>query len=218
MINYSIDSAIRRKIIVFFFVISLLLVKPINMILTVAYDFTIRVLPFTEDCFDLFSKIGISVSEVSLLSVFAILYVLFCKFVWKIKLVAKMTGIPDLSGAWEGKLISSYINPETNKKAELDMTVEIIQDWNSISIRSKFPESSSYSKTASLHINEQKGIVLGFSYRNDSMNVDIDSREFSGYNELTYKIDTLEGVYFTNRNDGTHGIIKLKKRKKESEK
>ena len=39
-----------------------------------------------------------------------------------------MTGIPDLSRAWENKLISSYINPETNKKAKLDMTAEILQD------------------------------------------------------------------------------------------
>ncbi len=218
MTNYSIDSSIRRKIIVILFVISLLLFIPMNAILTTVYNLIIMLLPSTANFFNLLSEIGISVSAVSLLSVFAMLYFIFCKFVWKMKLVAKFTGVPNLNGDWQGTLVSSHINPETNKKTVLDMTMVIIQDWNSISIRSTFPKSSSYSKTASLHINEQKGIVLGFSYRNDSMNVDIDSREFSGYNELTYKNDILEGIYFTNRNEGTHGTIKLKKIKKEGEK
>lgn len=213
MINYSIDSSIRRKIIIIFFVISLLLVKPINSILTIAYNLIITVLPFTAEGFDLLSKIGISVSGVSLLSIFTILYFLFCKFGWK--RVTRLTGIPNLNGVWKGELISSHINPETNENVQLDMTLEIIQNWNSISLRADFPESSSYSKTASLHTNEQKGIVLGFSFRNDSMNIDINSREFSGYNELTYKNDKLEGVYFTNRDKGTHGTIKLKKIQKE---
>ena len=160
MINYSIDSSIRRKIIIIFFVISLLLVKPINSILTIAYNLIITVLPFTEESFNLLSKIGISVSGVSLLSIFTILYSLFCKFGWK--RVARFTGIPNLNGVWEGKLISSHINPETNENVQIDMTLEIIQNWNSISLRADFPESISYSKTASLHTNEQKGIILLF--------------------------------------------------------
>lgn len=218
MTNYSIDSSIRRKIIVILFVISLLLIKPANALLAAVYTLIINVWPITTDFFDLLSEIGVSVSAVSLLSIFSILYWGFCKFLWKTKPITKFTGIPNLNGDWEGKLISSYIDPKTNKNFVLDMTVEIVQDWNSISIKSTFPESTSYSKTASLHTNEQKGIILGFSYRNDSMKVDIDSREFSGYNELTYKNNTLEGVYFANRNDGTHGTIKLKKKNKESEK
>lgn len=218
MTNYSIDSSIRRKIIVILFMISLLLFIPINAILTFVYNLITTLLPTTANFFNLLSEIGISVSAVSLLSIFAMLYFIFCKFGWKNKTIIKFTGVPNLNGDWQGTLVSSRINPETNENIVLDMTMVIIQDWNSISIKSTFPESSSYSKTASLHINEQKGIVLGFSYRNDSMNVGIDSREFSGYNELTYKDDTLEGIYFTNRNNGTHGTIKLKKIKKESEK
>ena len=63
----------------------------------------------------------------------------------------------------------------------------------------------------SLHINDTKGCVLGFSFRNDSADVSVNTREFSGYNELVYKNETLRGVYFTNREDGTHGNIELKK-------
>ena len=165
MINYSVDSSIRRKIIVCLFILSLLLAEPANMILSWLYNLIVEWVPSIKQYLLFLSQIGISLSEVSLLSVFAVLYWLFSEFLWKIKIITKFTKIPNLNGIWKGKLVSSYIDPDTNKQiAPMDISLEIKQNWNAINIKAHFTKSNSYSKTASLHTNEQKGIVLGGLY------------------------------------------------------
>lgn len=215
MVNYAIDSDIRRKVIIILVVVSLLLLEPINLLLETLYNLIIGVFPFIETPFSKLSIIGFDVSKLTFFALFGLLYGVFIKLAWKFKLVVKLTKVPNLNGVWEGKLISSFKAPDTGEQIPpIDMSVEIKQNWTSMSVCCYFPKSTSYSKMTSLHINDTKGCVLGFSYRNDSAEVTINTREFSGYNELVYKNETLSGVYFTNREDGTHGTIELKRLKK----
>lgn len=219
MISYSLDTSIRKKVIIILVIIGLVLSDPTNCLLEKIYGTITCNLPCIQPTIDLLSKLGVSVSGIPFLTIFSILYAIFSKCIWKNKYVTKITGVPNLNGKWKGKLLSSYKDPQTGQlKEPIDIEMEIKQNWNSMSVHCYFPKSRSSSKMISLHVEDTKGCVLGFSYRNDSMDVAIATREFSGFNELVYKNDELDGVYFTNRDDGTHGTISLKRVKNETTK
>ena len=85
----------------------------------------------------------------------------------------------------------------SNKK--IDMTLVIKQTWTTISCRSSFKESSSYSESASLFTNDIRGPVLRFSFQNKSENLECGAQTYEGYNLLILEDDQLNGFYMNNR-------------------
>lgn len=212
MKSYSLDSSIRKEVICILLVISFLLQVPMNWLLEKCYPLVLSQTPCFEAIFSQLSIIGVEISHISVLGIFGLLYVTFVKHLWKCKIIRRMTGVPNLEGVWTGILKTSAINPTTGEAYDpINMHVEITQDWNSIRIICHFKDSDSYSKTASIQLHHPKGCVLGFSYSNESKDIMLKTREYSGYNELVYSGNYLSGFYFTNREDGTHGIINLKR-------
>ncbi len=106
--------------------------------------------------------------------------------------------------------IISYLTVGRPKKEGSSATIK--QDWNKISIKCKFGESSSsYSKTASLYVDDIEGVMLTFTYINDSKNPNWEARKHDGCNIFHCGDGVLDGKYFTDRGNGTHGTIQLMK-------
>ena len=214
MHSYSIDNNSRKSVILGIVLISVI----INMFLYTPFEELLLFLSKKYACIqcvlDVLNRWGVGINFLTVLALFTIIYLCYCKFIWKWKFVQKIHSVPNLSGKWKGTLITSFLD-ENGKKKEMDVTLKIKQDWNKISIRSSFITSESCSKTASLYSDSNEGIVLTFTYNNAaSGNVDWKSKMHTGCNILTLleENDILEGYYFTNRGvNGTQGSIKVKK-------
>ena len=214
MINYSLDSDIRKKVIVGLFIISFAINIPLNYVWDLLFSLILKI-PVVEQVVSQFEIIGVVAKQLSIIAVFGLLYTIFSKWMWKLRVVKRFTKVPDLNGEWEGVLESSHKDPDTKKSVILDITATITQTWNAVQVICHFPNSSSYSRTATLQINANNGVVLGFSFNNDSKDVNLSVRQYIGYNELVYNGENkLEGKYFTNRGKGTHGTINLTKKVK----
>lgn len=213
MHNYSLNNDCRKNAIVIIILISFisnsLLYHPMNLFI----DFVGEKISFFSDLILLFDDIGISINQFSVLGIFGIIYALYSNVLWNKKLFKKLHNIPDLNGEWTGSYLSSYTDENAQQKKD-GCSAIIKQTWNKISIRCKFGESSlSYSKTASLYVDDIEGDVLTFTYINDSKNPNWKIRKHDGCNILHYEDGALSGKYFTDRGNGTHGTILLIKTK-----
>ncbi len=211
MHNYSIDTDCRKKAIIFIMIISFivnsLLYYPINSLI----NFVENKIGFISDLILQLDKLGISINQVSVLGIFGIMYLLYTNFLWKAKVLKKFHDVPDLNGEWYGSYLSSYTD-ESGKPIIGSCSAIIKQDWNKISIKCTFGESSSsYSKTASLYVDDIEGVILTFTYINDSKNPNWETRKHDGCNIFQCGDGVLEGKYFTDRGNGTHGTIQLTK-------
>ena len=209
MHNYSIDTDCRKKVIVIIMIISFilnsLLYQPLNLLI----NFVGEKIPLFFDLITLCDNIGLSINQFSVLGIFGIIYLLYSKFLWKTKAFKKFHNVTDLNGEWDGSYLSSYIDEFGQPKRD-GCSATIKQDWNKISIKCKFGESSSsYSKTASLCVNDIEGVMLTFTYINDSKNPNWDTRKHDGCNIFHCGDGVLDGKYFTDRGHGTHGTIQL---------
>lgn len=146
---------------------------------------------------DLCDKLGVTTNFIGVTFLYGALYWAFDNFVWRWKIVKKFLNVPDLKGHWEGQLIS------TTYKKKLDMKLDVKQTWSKISFVSTFPKSKSESNTASIFI-ERDGIVkVGFGFINRSREL---PHQYDGYNILDMDDDNhLFGRYFNNRDNSNVG-------------
>ena len=202
MRNYSIDTDARKKAIIIILIISYILLGPINKLMSSINSFLVSRCVLFQEIKNSLDNLGLDISCISILVLFAFCYWIYAKWLWKRPCFVKLHGVPNLNGSWVGAIESSYKKGEKYK-----MSAEIKQNWNKIQICCYFDESSSASQSSSICINDDKGAVLRFSYQNTSQNMSLAVREYTGFNELKYKDNTLSGFYFTNRGKGTHGSI-----------
>jgi len=141
MHQYSVDY--DRKLIYF-------LLVSFSIALTSIFNYFINI-----------TAIGLSVTG---FTIFGLVFLLFDKFIWKWKFFYKLGLIktPNLNGIWEGSLSSSY----HDFKTQMPACIEIKQTWTQICIFGDFNQSSSYSNSANLEVNNGARIVLRFVYLN----------------------------------------------------
>ena len=147
--------------------------------------------------------------------IFSILSSVFEKWIWKIPFVRGLHGIPDLNGHWEGELHSSH------SEEAIHMELDVSQNWSAISFKAKFPKSESYSNTAAIHMDDNRGISIYFGFHNDSTDISTGMQSYDGYNIITMTDkDTLSARYFNNRPNpkknikgGNMGTFKLERKK-----
>lgn len=153
-------------------------------------------LGFVADC------IGTSVTVITVFSWF------FCNVAWKWKMFRKwLVLVPNLNGSWRGKLISDWINPETNSKlAPIDATLSIKQSLFRTSCVMKTGESGSRSIASAFIIEPDNQICkLVYTYQNDP-NQTIQDRSRIHYGTAMLDVNVtgqsivLDGSYFTGRN------------------
>lgn len=121
---------------------------------------------------------------------------------------------PDLNGIWKGDMISTWIDPETDKPIPpIPTTITIRQKFFSTHISLKTRESRSESTRAVLErFPETKRFRVWYSYNNDPI-AQVKKRssphEGVAYLEMHWDEDknTLTGTYYTSRS--TIGSIKV---------
>ena len=147
------------------------------------------------------------------ISINIVLWMIFIKWLWKCKIFYPwLVPFPNLSGEWEGTLLSNY---ENKSPAPIPTIVKIEQNFFNIQIKITTGESTSYSTGASFDIDTERGLQrLFYSYQNTpKRSVRERSEIHYGTTLLSFegfKISEMEGEYWTSRE--TTGEIQLKRK------
>ena len=145
----------------------------------------------------------------SIALVFGVSYWAFDNWLWRWPFlrVLRLISVPDLRGAWEGTVASSYTDFEKTQP----VTVTIEQTWTKIVVRLNAAESRSWSLTASVLTNAPEGLILTYLFDNDPGAESVRTlQRFRGTVVLVSDApDRLEGYYYTGRGRETYGSIKL---------
>jgi hypothetical protein len=145
----------------------------------------------------------------SIIGFYGIFYRIFDKYLWK---SAKLTNTPNLSGSWEGKIITSY-DKHTN---DYPATLSIKQTWSHISIVLTTDNSRSESSVAMISTKNPDGAKVQYAYENKPRhNAKSTMHAHSGTADLSLStrdnIQILEGDYYTGRDRRNHGILHFEK-------
>ena len=143
--------------------------------------------------------------------------IIFKAFIWKRKpdLFYKwLTNVPFLGGRWEGEILSNYINPNTNMEVEpFFAKLEIIHDFDRLSIKMETNKSYSGSYVSGVIINEGSQTFLCYMYSNDADKDREINPKHDGAAKLRIKHDgeiVLEGHYWTGRSTTGKMLFKRK--------
>lgn len=210
---YTIDKSLRGKVILNIFILSIILSSFLTFwlggIITNA-KMWLQQYTWISDILRLCDELGVTTNFIGVTFLYALIYGFFDNYIWKWKPLRKVLNVPDLNGHWEGELTSATY------QTTIHMDLNIKQTWSKISFVSTFPKSKSESNVASIFI-ERDGIVkVGFGFINHSREL---PHQYDGYNILDLDDDNhLFGRYFNNRDNsnvgnrgGNIGIFELRR-------
>lgn len=186
------------------FTVFILILVGISAVITYAISATLQ-------------KYGISipwyVETPSIPAIYALLFFIFDKFLWKNKLFRKLGIVvaDDLNGKWNGIVKSSH----DNFQREIPIELQIEQSATRVKICGTFGQS----KSVSVHENFSRSeidnqVALFYFFRNEP---NYDAPETMAIHEgavkLTYNKEEnkLTGYYYSGRDRNNHGIIEVKK-------
>lgn len=144
--------------------------------------------------------------------VYLVLYYVFRHWVWKLRWVAKLLKVPDLSGTWLCK--GETLNPKEGIEPNWEGTVSITQDWDMIRVTIATATSRSESIAAALQYDPHLGYHLLYTYKNEpKADSPMDMVGHKGAAHLTFSDDlqSAEGDYFNGRGRYTFGVMKLRR-------
>jgi hypothetical protein len=158
---------------------------------------------------DLARRLGVGVnlppvvlSLVGATTVYAGLYFLFRKWIWRLPWIMRWLKVANLAGTWscEGKPFLRPDSPEIPWRA----IVTITQDWDRFRVHLKTEQSVSNSIVAALTCDPVEGFVLLYSYQNTPKPGEDELSGHRGFARLTFDKDLqgAEGDYFNG--DGRH--------------
>lgn len=150
--------------------------------------------------------VGLAVTNFSL---FGLLFVMFDKYIWRIRAVRQLFGLPDLNGCWtcqgrqfdcDGKVIQEW-----------DGVATIVQTWSRLSVAIATNSSRSRSGPASIERDEGHGIKLLYTYQNEPSPGNPELSPHRGTCELLFNQDCTEatGMYFNDHHRRSFGELKL---------
>lgn len=138
------------------------------------------------------------------------------RLIWRLFPIIGRKFFPDLTGTWQGHLLSTWIDPATGKqKPPIPITIWIRQGIFQTSIKLRSGESTSYSKRCLLEAFPEAGrFRVWYSYDNDpKAEFRHRSARHEGVAWLEVDVDTdarrLNGCYYTDRK--TSGDIDVKR-------
>ena len=202
MHDYSIDRHPKEKVLFFLALIAIAAAPPIKELA----EFLVLSLE---------ANIGWSsapVVAVPVFGVFAGLYFLFDKFLWKIPWLRKVLLVPDLNGKWVCKGHTNLKNAEV-VDYDWDATISITQSWSKILIHLKTKQSESKSISASIYHEAGVGYRVLYQYNNRPNADELDLSNHSGSAELLFSenAESASGSYYTDRHRTTVGTMSLKR-------
>lgn len=197
---YTIDKSLRGKVILNIFILSIILSSLLTFwlggIITSA-KMWLQQYTWISEILRICDELGVTTNFIGVTFLYGLIYWLFDNYIWKCKLLKKLLNVPDLNGHWEGNLTS------VTYQTTIHMDLDVVQTWSKISFVSTFPKSKSESNVASIFI-ERDGIVkVGFGFINHSREL---PHQYDGYNILDLDDDNhLFGRYFNNRDNNNVG-------------
>jgi hypothetical protein len=153
----------------------------------------------------LFDLVNIGKKFPQAVTVYIILALIFVKWVWRWRIFQGwLVKIPDLQGTWKGEIISTWINPETNKKLDpISAVLSIKQNFNKIDCLLFTEESSSYSVAAEINLDQGGNLYLNYNYTNrprSSVRERSEIHDGAAILKIIKSPDALlEGEYWTSR-------------------
>lgn len=155
------------------------------------------------------------VVAVPVFAIFAGLYFLFNKYLWRIDSLRRALLVPDLNGVWacEGQTTLKNGEPADN---QWNAIITITQSWSKMLIHLKTTQSESKSISASIFHEDGVGYRLLYQYNNNPNANELDLLNHSGTTELLFSEDTstASGSYYTDRHRTTVGTMNLTKESK----
>lgn len=202
MHDYSIDKHPKEKILFFLALVSITAAPLIQ-------DLADNIVTYLQ------VSTGWSSAPVVAVPVFAIfagLYFLFNKHLWRIEGLRRILLVPDLNGTWacEGQTALKNGEPADYQwKAKITIT----QSWSKMLIHLKTSQSESKSISASIFHENGVGYRLLYQYNNNPNANELDLLNHSGSGELLFSEDTstASGSYYTDRHRTTVGTMNLTK-------
>tara|TARA_R110001599_G_scaffold28466_1_gene98433 strand:- start:1340 stop:1954 length:615 start_codon:yes stop_codon:yes gene_type:complete len=157
---------------------------------------------------------SVPVVAVPVFALFAGLYFLFDKYLWKVSWLRKVLLVPDLNGKWSCNGHTSLKNAEL-ADYNWNATISITQSWSKIMIHLKTSQSESKSISASIFHEAGVGYRLLYQFNNKPNADELDLSNHSGSAELLFSEDTTSGSgsYYTDRHRTTVGTMILKREK-----
>ncbi|MDP9412547.1 MAG: hypothetical protein M3Q08_00255 [Pseudomonadota bacterium] len=142
-------------------------------------------------------------------AVYAALYFVFEKWLWKLGPLGRLLNVPNLAGKWSCEGLGKDQDPPRPWSG----TATIVQSWDRIRVHLQTAQSSSDSVAAALIHDAAAGHRLMYHYRNHPR---IGERELSahhGFAELTFAADGrfATGEYFNGRGRNTFGTMTLER-------
>jgi hypothetical protein len=140
-------------------------------------------------------------------TIYAVLYWLFDRHIWKWPRLAGLLRVPNLAGKW--RCIGQTVNPDKTPGWTWRGEVTIAQSWDRIRVRLSTEQSGSNSVSASLAYDEAAGFRLMYNYRNDPNIDEPELQSHSGFAELIFSPDlaTASGEYFNGHGRYTFGTM-----------
>jgi hypothetical protein len=141
--------------------------------------------------------------------IYALIYWLFNKYVWKIPQLNRLLKVPDLAGDWDCE--GQTINPDKTPGYSWEAKVTITQSWDKIRVRLKTEQSGSNSIAAALLHDEIDGYRLLYNYKNDPNVDEPELQPHRGFADITFAPDlkTASGEYFNGHGRFTFGTMKF---------
>lgn len=191
MVPYSVNSKVRGTVIVFIAIISLCITIAFNNVFIaiskILSIWTNSIIIIDREVFyraiDIIKSLGIEP-----LGIFGGLYWFYNEHFWT--KFYKLHKVPNLNGKWKGQSISDGKDPR-------EVEVEILQNWNKISIKTTLNDKKSTCRSTIAAIEEDgKEIKIKYAYTNPDLG---DGDKYIGYNELIISDNKVRGGYFTSK-------------------
>jgi uncharacterized protein YndB with AHSA1/START domain len=150
-------------------------------------------------------------SLIGAFTVYAVLYALFNRKLWRLPWIGRFLKVPDLDGRWECSGVSQ--DEIGGTEHAWHGTVSIFQSWDRLRIRMDTPQSGSSSLVAALMHDEAGGYRLFYTYANDPRNDQPELRSHLGYCDMSFDEDqrVATGEYFNGRGRQTFGRMEWRR-------
>lgn len=144
--------------------------------------------------------------------VYAMLYWIFNKLVWRLPWVSRVLKIPDLEGIWD--CAGTSFREVGGVGEQWAGKVSIAQSWDRLRIRLNTEQSGSDSLVAALMHDEAGGYRLFYTYRNDPRIDQAELRHHMGFCDMSINEDqrSASGEYFNGRGRSTFGRMEWRRR------
>lgn len=148
------------------------------------------------------------------LGFYGIFYTAFDRWLWKWILFRKigLVKVPELNGAWNGSLTSSFHEHSQQLKAE----IRISQTWTQIRIVLETEASKSNSKIAAILTEDPDCIELSYEYLNEPRaKADKGMQTHRGTAHFIFRktkdSESLKGEYYSGRDRQNYGTLEFKR-------